>query len=178
MNGGLIARRYATVLFEYGMDRGKVDDIYSDATLILNSFKECPEALEFLVSPLKKPSEKKSFLASVFDGKVSELTAEFLSFAVDKGRINMVDEILRVFQTVYKSSKGIHTAEITTAKQVVEEKKADFVAILEKKLGNKVEASFKSDESIIGGIIIRVDGKQIDCSVARQLADIEKSLMV
>lgn len=178
MNGGLIARRYATVLFQYGNEKGKVDEICADATLIRNSFKDCPEALEFLASPLKKASEKKELLASVFDGKVSSLTSEFLSFTVDKDRVDLLDEILRVFIGLYKSAKGIHTAEITTAKDIAIDKQNDFVSILENKLGNKVEATFKSDESIIGGIIIRVDGKQIDCSVARQLADIEKSLTV
>lgn len=178
MNGGLIARRYATVLFECASEKNKLEDICTDVTLIRNSFRDCPEALEFLASPLKKPSEKKSLLASVFNGKVSSLTSEFLSFAVDKERVDLLDEILRVFVDIYKKSKNIHSAEITTATEIADSKKNDFVAILEGRLGNKVEATFKSDESIIGGIIIRVDGKQIDCSVARQLADIENSLTV
>jgi len=178
MDGGLIARRYATVLYEYGTDKNKTAEIYDDVNMIRSAFAEAPKALELLGSPLKKASEKKEFLKSVFDKKVSEETSEFMSFVVDRGRVDMVDEILRVYQVVYKEHNGIKTAEVTTAKEIAEGKKADFTKQLESKLGSKVEATFKADSSIIGGIIIRVDGKQVDCSIARQLAEIEKKLMV
>ncbi|MCQ2228433.1 MAG: ATP synthase F1 subunit delta [Bacteroidales bacterium] len=178
MDGGLIARRYATVLYEYGMDKNKTADIYDDVNMIRNAFADAPKALELLASPLKKASEKKTFLKSVFDGKVSAETSEFMSFVVDRGRVDMVDEILRVYQVVYKEHNGIKTAEVTTAKEITDAKKADFTKQLESKLGSKVEATFKADASIIGGIIIRVDGKQVDRSIARQLAEIEKKLTV
>lgn len=178
MDGGLIARRYATVLYEYGMERNKTAEIYDDVNMMRSAFADAPKALELLASPLKKVSEKKTFLKSVFDGKVAAETSEFLSFVADRGRVDMVDEILRVYQVVYKEHNGIKTAEITTATEIAEAKKAEFTKQLETKLGAKVEASYKADASLIGGIIIRVDGKQVDCSIARQLAEIEKKLTV
>ena len=178
MNGGLIARRYATVLYEYGTEKGDTTQIYADVNMIRNAFAQNTKAIELLASPLQKVSVKKAFLTSVFDGKISAQAAEFIQFVADKGRIGMIDEILRVYQIVYKEHNGIKTAEITTAKELTDSKKTEFSAQLEKKLGAKVETTFKSDASLIGGIVIRVDGKQVDCSIARQLADIEKKLTV
>lgn len=178
MDGGLIARRYATVLYEYGADRNKTAEIYDDVNLIRGAFEEAPKAKELLASPLKSASEKKALMKSVFDGKITSETSEFVSFVVEKDRIDMVDEILRLYQVIYKERNGIKTAEITTAKEITSEKQLEFTKQLSAKLGSKVEVSYKSDASLIGGIIVRVDGKQLDCSIARQLADIERELAV
>ena len=178
MDGGLIARRYATVLYEYGAEKGETSRIYDDVNMIRSAFAENSKAKEMLASPLQKVSVKKAFLQSVFGKKISAQSSEFIQFVADKGRIGMIDEILRVYQIVYKEHNGIKTAEVTTAQELASDKKQEFQAQLEKKLGSKVETNFSTDASLIGGVVIRVDGKQLDCSVARQLADIEKKLMV
>lgn len=178
MDGGLIARRYATVLYEYGAEKGNTDRIYDDVNMIRSAFASNSKAKELLASPLQKVSAKKTFLKSVFGEKISAQSSEFIQFVADKGRIGMIDEILRVYQIVYKEHNGIKTAEVTTAKELTESKRKEFSDQLERKLNSKVETLFKTDASLIGGVVIRVDGKQLDCSVARQLADIEKKLMV
>ncbi len=178
MDGGLIARRYATVLYEYGNEKNNTAQIYADVNMIRKAFAENGKAVEMLASPLQKVSAKKAFLKAVFGDKISTQSYEFIQFVADKGRIGMIDEILRVYQIVYKEHNDIKTAEVTTAKELTDSNKTDFLKQLEVKLGTKVEASFKSDASLIGGVIIRVDGRQMDCSIARQLAEIEKKLTV
>ncbi|MCQ2202816.1 MAG: ATP synthase F1 subunit delta [Bacteroidales bacterium] len=178
MDGGLIARRYATVLYEYGAEKGKTAEIYDDVNIVRGALSENPRAKELLGSPLTKGAEKKALLSAVFGGRVSQETSDFMSFVVDKEREEMLDEILRVYQVVYKEHNGIKTAEVTTAKELTAEKQSALTAQLSAKLGTQVEVSYKSDASLIGGVIIRVDGKQLDLSVARQLSDIEKELTV
>ncbi|MCQ2227026.1 MAG: ATP synthase F1 subunit delta [Bacteroidales bacterium] len=178
MDGGLIARRYATVLYDFGVSKDSTELIYADANKICEAFKETPEALEFFCSPLKKVHEKKDLIKSAFGNVVSPATTDFLLFVADKNRISMIDEILRVYQVVYKERNDIHTAEVTTARALSAEKCSELTQLLEKKVGAKVDAKFKTDERIIGGVIICIDGKQVDCSISRQLADIEKSLTV
>lgn len=178
MDAGLISRRYATVLYDFAGNRGDLSDVYSDACSLCDMFASQPGALAFLGSPLRKPSEKRSFVENVFAGNVASSMLEFILFTIDKGRVEMIAEILRVFRSLYKTKLGIKTAEIVTARSLSETKQAELSAVLEQKLNAKVEVEFKSDASLIGGIIITVDGKQIDCSVSHQLKEIEKRLTV
>lgn len=178
MNVGLIARRYATVLYDFANQRNELSQVSTDVQCIREAFAENRMALEFLSSPVKKVSEKKSFLSSVFHTVVSATTMDFLMFVADKERVSTLDDILRVFQSLYKKSLGIKQVDVVTACSLQSEKQIAFTSIIESKLGTKVDASYSVDESLLGGVVLTIDGKQLDCSVQRQLREIEKSLTV
>lgn len=178
MNAGLIARRYATVLCDYAEEHKAAAQVYADAGLLLEAIASKPAIMQFLKSPLKKNSEKKSMLTSVFANVVSKPTMQFIDFTVDKERIGMIDEILRVFKSLYKKRLGIKTIDITTANTLSDAKRTEMTATLEKKLKSKVEMSFRAEKEIIGGVIIDIDGRRLDCSVKHQLDEIEKKLTV
>ncbi|MCF0189945.1 MAG: ATP synthase F1 subunit delta [Marinilabiliaceae bacterium] len=178
MNSGLIARRYATVLFDYARERGIEDGVYEDTRNIREALSVSAEAMAFVCSPVRKPSEKKRLIEQVFSQVVKAETIQFLNFVIDKDRAVMLCEILRVYGVVYKEHKGIRTAVVTTAKVTESHMQERIKQLLEEKLGAVVEASFKDDPSLIGGVIVEVDGRQIDTSIKRQLIDIEKQLAV
>lgn len=178
MNAGLIARRYATVLYDFALGRNVLDDVYNDARNISQAMAAREATTQLLASPLRKPSEKKTFLKNAFEKFVTPTTMEFMLFVVDKERVSILSEILRVFQIVYKQRQGIKSASITTAKELSADKQNDITKLIEDKLSSKVEAQYRTDESIIGGAIITIDGKQLDCSVLHQLKEIEKRLAV
>lgn len=178
MDVGLIARRYATVLYDFASQRKELEQVNSDAQCIRDAFAEYRSSIEFLSSPIKKISEKKDFLVTVFKNSVTSTMMDFLLFVADKERISVIDDILRVFQSLYKKSLGIKQVDVVTASPLSAEKESSFTSLIEEKLGAKVDAKYSFDSALIGGMIITVDGKQLDCSVQRQLKEIEKSLTV
>ncbi|MDO4461577.1 MAG: ATP synthase F1 subunit delta [Bacteroidia bacterium] len=178
MNSGLIARRYANVLFDFAQEHQATEAVYSDANNVYQALSGSQEAMAFLTSPLRKPTEKKALVEKVFANVVSPTTARFMAFVIEKGRANMLAEILRVYGIVFKEHNGIKTAIVTTAVPLEAQKQESVLASLKEKLGAPVDATFKSDPSLIGGVIFEVDGSLVDCSVKRQLLDIEKSLAI
>ncbi|MCR5695827.1 MAG: ATP synthase F1 subunit delta [Marinilabiliaceae bacterium] len=178
MNIGLIARRYATVLYEYADKKGDLEQTYQCVSDIRAAFEQAPSSLSFLASPLRKQSEKLNLVNGVFAKNVAQSLADFLVFLVEKERIDMVDDILRVFQSLYRKRKGIKSAVITTAIELSAEKQAKFTNELSVKLNAPVEALYNTDSDIIGGVIFTIDGKQLDNSVKHQLEEIEKQLKV
>ncbi|MCQ2201828.1 MAG: ATP synthase F1 subunit delta [Bacteroidales bacterium] len=178
MNSGLIARRYANVLFEFAQEHQATEVVYSDASNVYEALVGSQEATAFLTSPLRKPSEKKALVDKVFANVVSKETRQFMDFVVDKGRADMLAEILRVYGVVFKEHNGIKTAIVTTAVPLEAQKQESVTAILKQKLAAPVEATYKVDESLIGGVVFEVDGSLMDCSVKRQLQDIERSLTI
>jgi F-type H+-transporting ATPase subunit delta len=48
---------------------------------------------------------------------------------------------------------------------------------MEKELGSQVEISARINPGIIGGMILRIDDKQYDASIAAQLNKIKKELL-
>lgn len=184
MDAGLIARRYATVLHDFAADRGKLDDVYSDAALVREVLAQHPEAQRFFDSPLHKPSQKRELVKATFEGNVSAETLQFLTFLVDKERIGYVNSILLVFEMLYKKEKDICTATVTTAKELTDGQKQKFISLIADKMAaagakvSSVDATFKVEPAIIGGVILAVDGKQLDGSVQSKLKALEKQLTV
>ncbi|MCQ2214653.1 MAG: ATP synthase F1 subunit delta [Bacteroidales bacterium] len=178
MNSGLIARRYANVLYDYALEQQATEAVYADANNVYQALSGSNEAMAFLKSPLRKPAEKKALVDKVFANVVSPTSARFMNFVIEKGRAEMLAEILRVYGIVFKEHNGIKTAVVTTAVPLEAQKQENIVATLKQKLGAPVEATFKADPSLIGGVVFEVDGSLMDCSVKRQLADIEKSLVI
>ncbi len=176
MNAGLIARRYATVLYDYADEQGQLTQMYDDAKTVCDTLAGQDVALALLNSPLRKASDKKAFIEKLFSKYVSAPMLKFMLFVIDKRRTELMCEVLRVFRVIYKQKLGIKSARITTAKPVSAANQNAFAKIIEAKAGGKVEMDFEVDETIIGGIIVAIDGKQLDCSITRQLKEIEKGL--
>lgn len=184
MDAGLIARRYATVLHDFAADRGKLDEVYADARVVREALGRQPQAQKLFDSPLRKPSEKRAFVEAVFGGRVAEETLRFLTFLVDKERIGHVCGILRVFEMLYKRERHICTANITTARELDEERRARFVALVADKVRSSgetvasVDATFRADPRIIGGVVLAIDGRQVDGSVKSKLQAVQRQLTV
>ena len=182
MDAGLIARRYATVLHDFAADRNKLDTVYQDALVVRQALSEQKEAQAFLESPLHKNSEKKALVQAAFGGHVAPETLQFLDFLVEKERISYAGSILLVFEMLYKKERNICTATVTTAKALNEKQQQKLVEQIREKMvtaGRKVEAvdaSFKVDPAIIGGIILAVDGMQLDSSLQSKLKTLKRAL--
>lgn len=182
MDMGLIARRYATVLLEFARDKGVIDQVYEDSRLVRCVLNDEPDAMKFFNSPLHKMSEKRALVAGTFTGKVTSEMLQFLNFLVEKERVGLAPQVLLVFESLVKKEKKVVTAVVTTATELSQDAQKGIIDQIDQKLRHSgvevsaVEASFKSDPKIIGGIILQIDGRQADSSIASKLAEIERAL--
>ena len=107
---------------------------------------------------------------------------QFLTFLVDKERIGYVNSILLVFEMLYKRERDICTATVVTARELTPEQQGRFVSLVSgkvEKTGRKVssvDATFKVDPRIIGGVVLTIDGMQLDGSVSSKLCELERQL--
>jgi len=60
---------------------------------------------------------------------------------------------------------GVHQAEVTTARELSAEDKATLLAQVAELAQGRVDASFKLDPSILGGVVVRIGSKVYDGSV-------------
>lgn len=184
MDAGLIARRYATVLKDFAADNKMLDEVYTDASTVRQALAQSPEAQKFLDSPLKKPSEKKAFLTAALKDAIAPQSLRFLNFLVEKERIAYASQILLVFQSLYKKDNNIRTAKVTTAREISAEQKSKLVDLIADKLKaagqptSKIDAEFVTNPSIIGGVILEIDGQQADGSVSSKLKALQRQLTV
>ena len=178
MSTSRIANRYAKALMELAVEEGSLERVLSDMKLIGTLAKE-DRFKAFISSPIIDKKRKKSALSAIFEGKVSPLTMRFLTWVTERGREELLSDIVLAFESLYKEDKNITTIYITTA---VELDQASIDKIVSKlKQSSQEEQQFEIittvDPSILGGFVLKYGDNLYDASLENALNEMRKALM-
>lgn len=174
MVNSLAGNRYAQSLIDLAKEQSQLDAVYNDMLLIGSTIKESKDLSVLLNSPVVKTDKKHSVLAAVFGAKITELTTKFLQLISTRKREALLEAIAFSFVNLYKKEKNIVVAEVTSAVKLDDAQKQNIINLL--KTDATIEMVEKIDPSIIGGFIVRVDDKQIDASVVREISNLRQAL--
>lgn len=174
----LVKATYGDALFELAVEENKTDVLFEEAQAVLASFNENRDLIKFLNHPKIETIKKQEVIENIFNNFVSKDMTGFLTLIVNKGRYNDIPDILSYFIDRIKEYKRIGVAYVTSARELSGQQKA---AIEEKLLKTtsylSYEMNYKVDESLIGGIIIRIGDRVIDSSIKTKLSELSKELL-
>lgn len=174
MSNTLAGNRYAKSLMTLATEKNVLDAVYADMEIISSTIKDSKELELLLKSPVVKTDKKQDVLTNIFGKSISELSKLFLELISNRKREGIIGDIATSFVDLYKRSKDIVVAEITSAVALDSAQKDKIVALLKEEGTSSVEVVEKINPDIIGGFIVRVDDKQIDASILRQLNDLRQ----
>lgn len=164
------AARYANAAFELAKEAKALDQVEQDLAKFGAAWVESADLREAARSPLIDPAEKARALAAVADKLgVSELGRKLIGVAAQNRRAAELPGIATVYRALVARERGARQAEIISARPLEAAEQAAIVDALGKRLGAKVEAETRVDESLIGGFIVRVGSRQFDASVKAKL---------
>jgi len=172
-----ISVRYAKAIYLLGKEKGLLDQIKIDITLLSNILKSNPDFKMVIESPVLKPSAKIKAVTSIFKGKINDLTLNFLVILIKNKREQNLEGICRRFSDIYAQEKGIKTALITTAVVLDENISKALSKILAEEFEAQIEIEHKLNPDILGGYILKVGDQQYDASVASSLRKMMQSLV-
>lgn len=171
------ARRYATALLESAKETNTVDDILADINLIKNTLEDSRELIMFLRSPVIKFDDKTEALEKIFSDRVQEMTNRFLQLLARKNRIYLLDQITEAFIQRYNKFAGIIKIEVYTAYELDDAQQEKLHKALEEKTGKKVDMNLNLDESLKGGLAVRIEDTVIDGTVKYKLQELEQKFL-
>lgn len=175
MSNQRLAIRYAKSLVNLAIEKNQLEEVYNDIKLIDGIVKTNPDFVAVLKNPIIKEVEKKQIIEAIISGKVSPLTASFISLLSLKGRELNLPEIITSYIEQYNTIKEIHKVKIATAQELSEEMKNMFINKIKSANNLKnIELETCVDEHLVGGFILEMEGKSIDASIVRDLKDVKK----
>lgn len=174
----LVSKTYGEALFELAVEENKVDVFMEEITEIQKILAENKDFGKFMNHPKILKEEKTQVLENVFKGRISDELTGFLTLIVAKDRYADIDAILDYFLTEIKKFKGIGIAYVTTASELRDEQKAGVEQkLLETTEYKKMEMHYAIDESLIGGMVIRIGDRVVDSSIKTKLNELTRQLM-
>lgn len=174
----LISGTYGEALFELAVEE-KAEDAFLEESIALAQVLKVNQDLNKVMNhPKIMKEEKKSTLEQIFKGRIREELLGFLLLVVEKDRYDSLDDILSYFINKMKEHKGIGTAYVQTAVSLTEQQKNEVEKrLLETTKYQKVEVIYEVDESLIGGMVIRIKDRVLDSSIRSKLTGLERDLM-
>ena len=173
-----VAHVYAQSLLELARGEGReaVEETLGELEDLLELARGNPAFGEFLASRVVSADARAKSLKKMFDGRLRPLTLRFLMVLNQKDRVGHLPAIVAAFDRVVQDEFGRIEVDVYTAQPVGGD---DLSAIKEKlsaSLGKDVVVHPYTDESMIGGIKLRVGDQLIDGSVAAGLRRMREKL--
>ena len=108
---------------------------------------------------------------------IPKIIEQFVREMKKNGHITRGAQIIEQFEMIYNEKNRIAKAKITTAFDVRAEQKAQIEAYIKRMHDSqKVDATYVTDATIKGGIIIRVGDEILDASVRKRINTLSQHL--
>ena len=160
---------YAEALFMLAREENSIDDFFDSLKVVEGILKENPDYLQFLSTPSIPKSERTAALAAAFDGKINEHILSFVQLLCEHGKCETFFECVDEYEKLREWAKDTVVAVVKTAVELNDAQKTALIEKLEKRTGKTVSLKCVVDTTVLGGVVIELDGQLLDGSVKNNL---------
>ena len=173
----LVSKVYGDALFEAAVEAKKMDEMFEEVNQLLVIFEENAELQKMLANPKIMREDKENVIETVFRGRVTNEIVELMKLMIVKGRYSEIESVFDYFIGLVKEEKKIGIAYVSTAIALSDKQKEEVVKrLLETTKYESFEMNYKVDESLIGGMIIRIGDRVVDSSIKTKLYELSRDL--
>ena len=171
------ARVYAEGLFSLAEESDTVKEKKEQAVMLGDIISENDDLSLFLSAVKIAKEEKEAFIDKVFHDCFDHDMCNFLKLLVFKDRTYYLKEILGHFIALCNDKLGIESAEVWSARILVDEDYERIRNALEKMRGKTIQMTKHIDPALIAGIRVKIGSTVMDASVEKQIDDMKKNLL-
>ena len=172
-----IAQRYATAVFDLAREAGAIGTLEADIDALSAALSESADFAAMVRSPLySRQDQQDAITALAGQMGLSPLTVTTLALMAAKRRLFVLPQLIKALRDLIANEKGEVTAEITAAAPLTDAQAARLADTLKAKIGRDVKINTTVDESLIGGLVVKVGSRMIDTSVAAKLANLQQAM--
>lgn len=171
-----IARPYAQAAFSMAESQGnlkKWSDMLQHIDVVASD-----DALQDLIDNPSIDNDKLiSLIIGICGDGLDQYGQNFVRVLAENKRLDVISEIADLYEAKRAEAERTVVAEVTSASPLSEAQQVQLITALKKRLGREVTLVTKTDETIIGGAIVRAGDLVIDASVTSQLEQLANTLM-
>ena len=158
------SRSYADALFPLAVEAGSVRETLDALKIARDELYHTEGALDLLASPAIHKAHH----------RLPQHVVSLVCVMCANGVIRELDDTVNAFAELHDAAMKLSTARVVSAVALSPVQQAELTAQLTKKLGRTIRLECEVDASIMGGMIVYVDGKVIDGSLRHKLQQIKE----
>ncbi len=161
------ARRYADAAFEIGRADGTLEEWERDLVTLRDALAN--EQLRGVVQHPAVPFAEKERVLREVAGDVGQEPLSLALLMIRRGRPGAIDAMVDRFRELVRRERGISLAEVRTALALDDDERAAIAERLRALTGDRIEMNEVVDETLIGGVSVRIGDLLYDASVRSRL---------
>jgi len=154
-----------------------LEEVADELKQLLPNLGDQRDFTRLIGTPTLTVEERGAVIERVFKGRVHDLIFRFLMVVNRKGRHSLFPGVFHAFLEVYDERHGVIDVDTYSAQPLNDLQKAQITSSLSESLGRQVVVREHIDESLIGGVKLRIGDQLIDGTVAHQLRQMREELI-
>jgi len=168
---------YAGALLELAQSEDVVSQVEEELAFVAELARSDRDLMIYLNSPGISSESKKAFIDKAFSGELSEIIVNFLKVLIDNDRQSDIPSINEAMVVLIDDINNRQRVTLISSSKLEDELKNKIIKTLEDKLQKSIVVDETVDESILGGIVIKIGDLMIDGSLVNDLQKLREKLI-
>jgi F-type H+-transporting ATPase subunit delta len=176
-SGGGLADRYAAALYSLAGDQHLLDQTVDQMDGLGRLIDESPLLRRLLESPLiDVQTAQKALNAALVQQGFTKIITDFVGVVAANRRLNALRVIVGAFAALVAQKRGIIQAEVTSAHPLTDVQEQQLRARLIEAGYSQVNIAKRVDETILGGLIVKIGARLYDTSLKSRLQRLQYAM--
>jgi F-type H+-transporting ATPase subunit delta len=172
-----IAARYSTALFGLAKDENALKALETDTDTLAAALDASADLRDMIASPVISREDQAAAMGAVAAKMgLAPHTSNTLALMAQKRRLFVLPQMIADLRQRIAEEKGEITAEVTSATALTPAQPTALSATLKAHAGKDIKLKTAVDESLIGGMIVKLGSTMIDTSIRSKLSALQNAM--
>jgi F-type H+-transporting ATPase subunit delta len=163
-----IARPYAQAAFEEARQGKKLQE-WSDVLSFLGAVVADPGMRKIIQDPRVGRERLRELISDICGERLFKEGQNFVRLLIEAGRIQHAPEIAQIYEALRAEAEGVVDVDVVSAYPLEQGQEKLIVKAVQQRTGKDVKVTSRIDQSLIGGVVVRIGDLVIDTSLRGRL---------
>ena len=169
-------REYGEGLYALCAEEKLEASVLQELQALKTVFHDNPDFVKLLANMSISKEERVGIVDQTLKSQVHEYVLNFLKLLVERGGMHEFSECAAAYQENYNRDHGVAVAEVTTARPLNEQQRANLLRKLGAMTGKEIVIKEKVDPALLGGVLLQLDGRRYDNTLLGRLNTMKQSI--
>jgi F-type H+-transporting ATPase subunit delta len=170
------ARRYAEAVFDLASRDGNHDRWARDLETVAGIVAD-ERVSDVLDNPSIPHPERQQIVERILAPRVDRGVFNLVRLLVERGRTELLPQIAAEYRRLANRQAGIVEAVVTSAAPLTTDETEALRRRIEQMAGSRIDLQTQVDESLLGGLTVKLGGRLLDASVRGRLERLRDELI-
>ena len=172
-----IAARYASAIFEIAKDNSDLNGLEAGVNDLAQALSDSADLRNLITSPLISREAQGTAISAVAEKMgLAPVLLKGLGLMAEKRRLFVLPQLLAALRVMLAEERNEVTADVTSAVPLTQAQTDKLAALLQDRAGKTVTINATVDESLVGGLIVKLGSKMVDTSIRSKLASLQNAM--